>query len=145
MFSAFLIESSMLYKKKFALDMVFCHYNCSDLLWEKNVLVIKKNFWNSRLKASNMYQKFFLYQTFFSQYVRTILDTKYNLLYMKLERSSNDFCFQEWVLIQCLDLRLKTSSGPIFIELHWGMRQKSGEKFTLSVLDRQTQLTYFYT
>ena len=27
--------------------MVFCHQNCSDLLWEKIVLVIEKTFWNS--------------------------------------------------------------------------------------------------
>ena len=33
--------------------MVFCYQNCSDLLWEKIVLVIEKNFWNSRLKAEN--------------------------------------------------------------------------------------------
>ena len=32
---------------------VFCYQNCSDLLWEKIVLVIEKNFWNSRLKAEN--------------------------------------------------------------------------------------------
>ena len=31
--------------------MVFCYQTCSDLLWEKIVLVIEKNFWNSRLKA----------------------------------------------------------------------------------------------
>ena len=36
------------------------HYNgilfqrCSDLLWEKIVLVIEKNFWNLRLKAKNL-------------------------------------------------------------------------------------------
>ena len=34
--------------------MVFCYQNCSDLLWEKNVLVIEKNFWNSRLMAENL-------------------------------------------------------------------------------------------
>ena len=34
--------------------MVFCYQNCSDLLWEKIVQVIKKNFWNSRLKAENL-------------------------------------------------------------------------------------------
>ena len=28
--------------------------NCSDLLWEKNHLVIEKNFWNSRLLAENL-------------------------------------------------------------------------------------------
>ena len=37
--------------------LVFCYQNCSDLLWEKTVLVIEKNFWNSRLKAKNL-QKF---------------------------------------------------------------------------------------
>ena len=35
-------------------EMVFCYQNCSDLLWEKIVIVIKKNFWNSRLKAENL-------------------------------------------------------------------------------------------
>ena len=34
--------------------LLFCYQNCSDLLWEKNVLiVIEKNFWNSRLKVEN--------------------------------------------------------------------------------------------
>jgi hypothetical protein len=28
------------------LSLVFCFQNCSDLLWEKIVLVIEKNFWN---------------------------------------------------------------------------------------------------
>ena len=35
-------------------EMVFCYQNCSDLLWEKIVLVIEKNFWNSKLKAENL-------------------------------------------------------------------------------------------
>ena len=30
------------------------YQNCSDLLWEKIVLEIEKNFWNSRLKAKNL-------------------------------------------------------------------------------------------
>ena len=34
--------------------MVFCYQNCSELPWEKNVLVIEKNFWNSRLKTENL-------------------------------------------------------------------------------------------
>ena len=34
--------------------MVFCYQNCSDILWEKVVLVIEKNFWDSRLKAENL-------------------------------------------------------------------------------------------
>ena len=37
------------------LDLVFCYQNCSDLLWEKIVLVIEKNFWNSRLKDQNLH------------------------------------------------------------------------------------------
>ena len=36
-----------------AQGMVFCYQNCSDLLWEKFVLVIQKNFWKLRLKAEN--------------------------------------------------------------------------------------------
>ena len=37
--------------------MVFCCQKYSDLMWERTVLVIEKNFWNSRLKAKNL-QKF---------------------------------------------------------------------------------------
>jgi hypothetical protein len=35
-------------------ETVFCYQNCSDLLWEKIVVVIEKNFWNSRLMAENL-------------------------------------------------------------------------------------------
>ena len=35
-------------------EMVFCYQNCSDLMWEKIVLVIEKNVWNLRLKAENL-------------------------------------------------------------------------------------------
>ena len=34
--------------------LIFYYQNCSDLLWEKNVLVMGENFWNSRLKAENL-------------------------------------------------------------------------------------------
>ena len=41
-------------------ELVFCYQNCSDLLWEKNALVIKKNFWNLRLKLkAQNFQKLF--------------------------------------------------------------------------------------
>ena len=33
--------------------LVFCYQNCSDLLWERIILGIEKNVWNSRLKAEN--------------------------------------------------------------------------------------------
>ena len=34
--------------------LVFCYQNCSDLLWEKIVQMIKKNIWNLRLEAENL-------------------------------------------------------------------------------------------
>ena len=40
-------------KKRRCVVLVFCYQNCSDLLWEKIVLVIEKKIWNSRLKAEN--------------------------------------------------------------------------------------------
>ena len=43
-----------LFMVRFFKEMVFCYQNCSDLLWEKNALVIEENFWNSRLKAKNL-------------------------------------------------------------------------------------------
>ena len=42
--------------------MVFCYQNCSDLLWEKIVLVIERNLWNSRLQAEN-FQNFKITRT----------------------------------------------------------------------------------
>ena len=36
------------------LGMVFIYQNFSYLLWKKIVLVIEKNFWNSRLKGENL-------------------------------------------------------------------------------------------
>ena len=44
--------SNLVQEKK--VEMVFCYQNCSDLLWEKIVLVTEKDFWNSRLKAENL-------------------------------------------------------------------------------------------
>ena len=49
---------------KKACTMVFCYQNCSDLLWEKNVLVI--DFWNSRLKAENLQKCWDHYRTIYS-------------------------------------------------------------------------------
>ena len=31
--------------------MVFCYQNCSDLLWEKIVLMTEKNFWKSEVEG----------------------------------------------------------------------------------------------
>ena len=58
-------------------QMVFCYQNCSDQLWEKNVLVIQKNFWNSRLKAENLQKFWDPYHIFFKQWnVRTIFGNR---------------------------------------------------------------------
>ena len=43
-------------------------WRCSDLLWEKNVLVIEKNFWNLRRKAENL--DFFLRSL--EQFIQTV-------------------------------------------------------------------------
>ena len=40
--------------------VVFCYQHFSDLLWEKIVLMIKKNFWNLRCKAENL-KKFWVH------------------------------------------------------------------------------------
>ena len=53
--------------------MVYCYQNCSDLLWEKIVLVIEKNFRNSRLKAKNLQKLWDHLNNLFKQWkVRTI-------------------------------------------------------------------------
>ena len=57
--------------------MVFCYQNCSGLLWEKNVLVIEKNFWNSRLNAENLQKFWDLWNNLFKQSkVRTIFGNR---------------------------------------------------------------------
>ena len=38
------------YIKNYSKEMVFCYQKCSDLLWEKNILVIEKNFWGHYLE-----------------------------------------------------------------------------------------------
>ena len=59
------------------LKMVFCYRNCSDLLWEKIVPVIEKNFWNSRLKAKNLQKFWDNKNNLFKQWkVRTIFDNR---------------------------------------------------------------------
>ena len=54
---SFLISSSgtpFCLKKSNCNYLVLCYKNCSDILWEKIVLVIEKNFWSLRLKAKNL-------------------------------------------------------------------------------------------
>ena len=42
-------ESSKCVQWTWLEKIIFCNQNFSNLLWEKNVVVIEKNFWNSRL------------------------------------------------------------------------------------------------
>ena len=56
--------------EKQRIKMVFCYQNCFDLLWEKNVLVNEKIFWNSRLKAENL-QSFEITRTIHSNSERS--------------------------------------------------------------------------
>ena len=62
-------------------EIVFCLHNCSDLLLENIVLVIKKTVWNSKLKDKNL-QKKIRSQEQFIQTVRPIFETEcfFNLL-----------------------------------------------------------------
>ena len=47
----------------------------SDLLWEKIVLVIEKNFWNSKLKAENLKKFWDHFNNLFEKYmVRTVFE-----------------------------------------------------------------------
>ena len=61
-------ELTNLNQRKNFQEWVFCYHNCSDILWEKFVLVIKKNFWNSRPRIC----KFLISLERFIQTVRTI-------------------------------------------------------------------------
>ena len=38
-------------------NIVFCFQNCSDFLWEKNILLIVKKIWISRSKTKNLQKK----------------------------------------------------------------------------------------
>ena len=60
--------------------MVFCYQNCSDILWERIVLVIEKNFWQfanegRKLEKKGWIEQFFKQNALLSphiKYVRTI-------------------------------------------------------------------------
>ena len=52
----------------FSTEMVFCYRNCSDLLREKNILVIEKIVWYSRLKAENLQNVWDHYSNLFKQW-----------------------------------------------------------------------------
>ena len=50
------LEKTLLQVRNLSFEIILVvpkYQNCSDLLWEKIVLEIEKNFWNSRLKAKN--------------------------------------------------------------------------------------------
>jgi hypothetical protein len=69
-------------------EMVFCYQNWSDLLWEKIVLVIEKNSWNSRLKAENLQNFWDHSNNLFKQWkVRTIFGNRMFLFFLFLEVS----------------------------------------------------------
>ena len=54
-------------------NLVFCYQNCSKLLWEKIVPVIKKKFWNLTLKAEYLQNVWDHWRNLFKQWkVRTI-------------------------------------------------------------------------
>ena len=72
--------------------LIFCYQNCSDLLWEKNVLVIEKNFWNSMLKAKNFQIFWDHLNNLFKQWmVRTISGNRMlSNLFLEVSEKSKD-------------------------------------------------------
>ena len=80
----FMMENGMMFhvtKKTFSICewtwMVFCYRNCYDLLWEKIVVVIVKNFKNSRLKVENLQNVWDHYNNLFKQWkVMTIFSNR---------------------------------------------------------------------
>ena len=68
--SFFLSSCSNCTRLEFLRNLVFCYQICSNLLWEKIVLVIKKNVWNLRLKAEN-WQKYWVTRTIHSNSERS--------------------------------------------------------------------------
>ena len=57
-------------KGQLAAGLVFCYQNCSDLLWEKIVLVIEKTF-EIRDGSSRIYKKFEITRTIYSNSERS--------------------------------------------------------------------------
>ena len=89
----------------FNCSMVFCYQNCSDLLWEKIVLVIEKNFWNSRLKAENFQSFWDQKNNLFEQWkVKTIFGNRMFLhLFLKEIRTihSNSERSEQFLVTEC--------------------------------------------
>ena len=53
-------------------EMVFCYQNCSDLLWDKIVLVIEKNFWNfAKAKHLQNFWDHYFHRTIYSNSERS--------------------------------------------------------------------------
>ena len=75
--------------------MVFCFHNCSDLLWEKNVRVIEKFFWNSMLKAENFLRTL-------EQFIKTIKgqNNSWNRMFFTLFQEVSQLLYIRTILIQ---------------------------------------------
>ena len=88
-------------KNTLNLTLVFCYKNCSDLPWEKNVLVIEKNFWNSRPRICKIFE-----------IIRTI--------YSNSERSDNFLtfpaCFSIPIIFSNFDFNCSNLSGMINLQ-----------------------------
>ena len=67
-------------KWNYCLGMVFCYQNCSDLLWEKIVLVIEKNFeiaWTI-YSNSERSEQFLVTECFFNLFLEISQQQKYS-------------------------------------------------------------------
>ena len=78
-------KSDIFYVFYHCCTMVFCYQNCSDLLWEKFVLVIEKNLWKFEAEC----QEFVKFLRSLEQFIQTV----------KLERTifgNRMLIFQIW-------------------------------------------------
>jgi hypothetical protein len=75
--------------------MVFWYQNCSDLLWEKIVLEIEKNFWNSRLNPT--VQLFF--QTFLAEFFQLLKSDIVWYFSWKISNKNLKFFWKNWTTL----------------------------------------------
>ena len=52
-------------------NLVYSYQNCSDLLWEKIILLIEKNFWNFEAEGPRIFKNFEITKTIYSNSERS--------------------------------------------------------------------------
>ena len=98
-------------------ERVFCYQNCSDLLWEKIVLVVEKNFWNSRLKAENLQNFWDQYNNLFKQWKVGTIFCNWMVFYLVPEGFS--YSVSHIITYPSKELCSKKALGEVAVSLPW--------------------------